>query len=56
MKVSFQYAAEEAGHLIAANYTLGTRPAADIAFAPLRLASTRAILDSHALGHASIRH
>lgn len=46
VKVSFQYAAEEAEHRIAANYTLGARPAADIAFAPMRLASTRAILDS----------
>ncbi len=32
-KVSFQYAAEEAEHRLLANYTLGTRPANDRAFA-----------------------
>ncbi|MBA2599036.1 MAG: ferritin-like domain-containing protein [Chloroflexia bacterium] len=32
-KVSFQYAAEEAEHRLLANYTLGTRPALDRAFA-----------------------
>lgn len=34
VKISFQYAAEEAEHRLLANYTLGTRPANDIAFAP----------------------
>lgn len=33
-KVSFQYAAEEAEHRLLANYTRGTRPALDTAFAP----------------------
>ncbi|MGH7651920.1 MAG: hypothetical protein ACREMS_08755 [Gemmatimonadaceae bacterium] len=46
MKVSFQYAAEEAEHRILANYTLGARPANDIAFAPMSLSSTSAIIDS----------
>lgn len=35
VKVSFQYAAEEAEHRLVANYALGVRPANDIAFAPL---------------------
>lgn len=34
VKVSFQYAAEEAEHRLVANYALGVRPANDIAFAP----------------------
>ena len=34
VKLSFQYAAEEAEHRLLANYTLGTRPANDIAFSP----------------------
>ncbi|MDQ3653754.1 MAG: ferritin-like domain-containing protein, partial [Chloroflexota bacterium] len=34
VKLSFQYAAEEAEHRLLANYTLDTRPANDIAFAP----------------------
>jgi hypothetical protein len=34
VKVSFQYAAEEAEHRLLANYALGTRPANDNAFAP----------------------
>ena len=34
VKLSFQYAAEEAEHRLLANYTLGTRPANDVAFAP----------------------
>ena len=46
VKVSFQYAAEEAEHRLLANYTLGTRPANDIAFAPQSLPSASAILDS----------
>jgi len=33
VKLSFQYAAEEAEHRLLANYTLGTRPANDVAFA-----------------------
>lgn len=32
VKVSFQYAAEEAEHRLLANYALGTRPANDVAF------------------------
>ncbi|MDQ3540664.1 MAG: hypothetical protein M3440_08260 [Chloroflexota bacterium] len=32
VKISFQYAAEEAEHRLLANYTLGTRPANDVAF------------------------
>lgn len=35
VKVSFQYAAEEAEHRLLANYALGTRPANDRAFAPM---------------------
>jgi len=35
VKVSFQYAAEEAEHRLVANYALGVRPANDIAFAPV---------------------
>lgn len=33
VKVSFQYAAEESVHRLLANYTLGVRPANDVAFA-----------------------
>ena len=45
-KFSFQYAAEEAEHRLLANYTLGTRPANDTAFAPKLLTSAPAIVDS----------
>lgn len=34
VKVSFQYAAEEAEHRVLANYAAGKRPANDLAFAP----------------------
>lgn len=46
VKVSFQYAAEEAEHRLLANYTRGIRPANDIAFAPMQLGSVGAIVDS----------
>ena len=35
VKISFQYAAEEAEHRVLANSALGTRPANDVAFAPM---------------------
>lgn len=45
-KVSFQYAAEEAEHRLLANYTLGTRPANDVAFAPAMFETIQDFLDS----------
>jgi hypothetical protein len=39
VKVSFQYAAEEAEHRLVANYALGVRPANDVAFAPVLFAT-----------------
>lgn len=46
VKISFQYAAEEAEHRVLANYTLGTRPANDVAFAPMLLGSISAMMAS----------
>ena len=46
VKVSFQYAAEEAEHRVLANYTLGTRPPNDVAFAPALFDSVGAFLES----------
>lgn len=45
-KVSFQYAAEEAEHRLLANYTLGVRPANDVAFAPALFGSVSEFLES----------
>jgi len=46
VKVSFQYAAEEAEHRVLANYALGSRPANDIAFAPALFGSVTEFLAS----------
>jgi hypothetical protein len=46
VKVSFQYAAEEAEHRVLANYALGTRPANDVAFAPVLFGSVAEFYDS----------
>lgn len=45
-KVSFQYAAEEAEHRLLANYTLGVRPANDVAFAPALFETVGEFLES----------
>ena len=44
VKVSFQYAAEEAEHRLLANYASGTRPATNQAFAPALFNTTGEIL------------
>ncbi len=46
VKVSFQYAAEEAEHRVLANYTRGVRPANDIAFAPALYPTVGAFLEA----------
>ena len=46
VKVSFQYAAEEAEHRVLANYTRGTLPPNDVAFAPALFDSIGAFLES----------
>lgn len=46
VKVSFQYAAEEAEHRVLANHTRGARPAADNAFAPMMFATAGQMLDN----------
>ncbi len=46
VKVSFQYAAEEAEHRVLANYTRGVRPANDVAFAPMMFETAEGMLDS----------
>lgn len=46
VKVSFQYAAEEAEHRLVANYALGTRPANDRAFAAPMFETVAEFLDS----------
>lgn len=45
-KISFQYAAEESEHRLLANYTLGTRPANDVAFAPALFATPDEFIQS----------
>ena len=44
VKVSFQYAAEEAEHRVLANYAAGARPANNLAFAPALFNSTSEII------------
>lgn len=44
IKVSFQYAAEEAEHRVLANYAAGARPANDRAFAPALFETTSEII------------
>ncbi len=44
VKVSFQYAAEEAEHRVLANYTKGARPANNYGFAPALYANTTDII------------
>ncbi len=44
VKVSFQYAAEEAEHRVLANYAAGARPANDLAFAPALFERTAEII------------
>ena len=46
VKVSFQYAAEEAEHRVLANYTRGNRPANDRAFAEAPYTTVGGVLDS----------
>jgi hypothetical protein len=46
VKISFQYAAEEAEHRVLANAALGGRPANDLAFAPLLFGTVGAMLVS----------
>jgi hypothetical protein len=46
VKVSFQYGAEETEHRVLANYTRGTRPANDVAFAAAPFATVSEFLDS----------
>ena len=46
MKVSFQYAAEEAEHRLLANYTRGARPPNNLAFAPMMFEMAEGMLDS----------
>jgi hypothetical protein len=45
VKVSFQYAAQEAEHRLLANYASGARPANDRAFEPALYSTTSEILD-----------
>lgn len=46
VKISFQYAAEEAEHRVLANSALGTRPANDLAFEPMLFGTVGALLVS----------
>lgn len=46
VKISFQYAAEEAEHRVLANYTRGARPANNLAFAPALFDTVGAFLTS----------
>ncbi len=46
VKISFQYAAEEAEHRVLANAALGGRPANDLAFAPLLFGTVGDVLVS----------
>jgi len=46
VKLSFQYAAEEAEHRLLANYTLGVRPANDVAFASAPFETVAEFLES----------
>lgn len=46
VKVSYQYAAEEAEHRLLANYTRGVRPPNDVAFAPMMFEKAEEMLDN----------
>ena len=46
VKISFQYAAEEAEHRVLANAALGTRPPNDLAFEPMLFGTVGALLVS----------
>jgi hypothetical protein len=46
VKVSFQYAAEEAEHRVLANYTRGARPPNNVAFEPMMFETAEGMLDS----------
>jgi len=46
VKLVFQYGAEEAEHRLVANFTLGTRPANDFAFAPALFSTVQEFLES----------
>lgn len=46
VKATFQYAAEEAEHRLLANYTLGTRPANDVAFPSMPFSTPDQMIDS----------
>lgn len=45
VKVSFQYAAEEAEHRVLANYAAGARPANNLAFAPMKYSTASGIIE-----------
>jgi len=51
VKISFQYAAEEAEHRVLANAALGTVPANDRAFAPMLFGTVGEMLDTERPSH-----